>query len=91
MYTFHHIRIFRNCRRNVEEPFLFRKELKFVHIYFDIASSLSQIVMICLIMFCFSNGSSRFPLPLLSQNLEINYFTLTCLIHKFSMRQYTVV
>ena len=50
MYTFNHIRIFCNCRRNVEELFLFRKELKFVHIYFDIASSLSQIVMICLIM-----------------------------------------
>ena len=62
MFTFNHIRIFPNCGRNVEELFLFRKELKFAHIYFDIALSLSQIVMICLIMFCFSNGSSHYSI-----------------------------
>ena len=54
------------------------------HIYFDIA----QIVMMCLIMFCFSNEFvPLFHCPY--QKLEINYLTFRWLIHKFSVRQYT--
>ena len=64
MFTFNHIRIFCNYHRKRAFPISkITKICPVSHIYFDIASSLSQIVMTCLIHCPY-------------QKLDINYFTL---------------